>query len=126
MKSLRLLQLGLAIAGVTAFSSFAVANDGAASAVANDSAKGQLIEVTSKDAAWVAKQKATYPTNVCLVSGDKLKGDDDTDKPVDYIFREAGKPDRLVTFCCHDCVKDFNKDPQKYLKALDEAAAHAH
>ena len=84
---------------------------------------GQLVPVTEKDAAWLAKAKAEYPTNMCMVSGDKLGAD--MGKPVDYIYRQEGKPDRLITFCCKDCVKDFNKNPAKYLKALDEATAKA-
>jgi len=83
--------------------------------------KGQLVPATEKDAAWVAKAKAEYPTTACVVSEDKLGGD--MGKPVDFIYRIAGKPDRLVTFCCKDCVKDFNKAPEKYLKVLDAASA---
>lgn len=83
-------------------------------------AKGELVPVTDKDAAWVAQQKAQYPTNVCIVSEDKLG---EEGKPADFIYREAGKPDRLVSFCCKDCAGDFKKDPAKYLKILDEAAA---
>jgi hypothetical protein len=84
------------------------------------SAKGQLVAVTEKDAAWVAEQKAHYPTNICVVSEDKLG---EEGKPADFIYREAGKPDRLISFCCKDCAGDFRKDPDQYLKALDEAAA---
>ena len=43
--------------------------------------------------------------------------------PRDFIYQEAGKPDRLVRFCCAGCLKDFNKDPEKYLKMIDDAAA---
>ena len=84
------------------------------------SAKGELVAVTEKDAAWVAEQKAHYPTNICVVSEDKLG---EEGKPADFIYREAGKPDRLISFCCKDCAGDFRKDPDQYLKALDEAAA---
>jgi hypothetical protein len=66
--------------------------------------------------------KSTYPLTTCVVSDDKLEGGD-MGGPVDYIHKEAGKPDRLVRFCCKDCIKDFKKDPAKYLKKLDEAAA---
>ena len=44
-------------------------------------------------------------------------------KPQNYIYKEAGKPDRLVRFCCKDCVNDFKKEPALYLKKLDAAAA---
>lgn len=64
--------------------------------------------------------KAAYPLTTCVVSGDKLVGD--MGGPIDYIYKEAGKPDRLVRFCCKDCIKDFEKEPAKYLKKIDEAA----
>jgi len=28
-----------------------------------------------------------------------------------------------VRFCCKDCIAQFEKDPQKYLKIIDDAAA---
>ncbi|HWZ93834.1 MAG TPA: hypothetical protein VNW30_01450 [Opitutaceae bacterium] len=84
----------------------------------------QLVPVTDKtDAAWLAKARADYPLNSCSVSGDKFDGGEMTGPPRDFIYREAGKPDRLVRFCCKGCIKDFNKDPAKYLKIIDDAAA---
>ena len=49
----------------------------------------------------------------CPVSGEELK-----DKSVHIDFEG-----RRVAFCCEKCIGDFNKDPQKYLKKLDEKAA---
>ncbi len=52
--------------------------------------------------------------------------------PIDYVYKQEGKPDRLVRFCCKNCIKDFKKDPAKYLQKIDDAAAkkggdaHAH
>jgi hypothetical protein len=62
-----------------------------------------------------------YPLTTCVVSGDKLDGD--MGAPFDYIYKQDGKPDRLVRFCCKNCLKDFKKDPAKYLKMIDDAAA---
>jgi hypothetical protein len=88
------------------------------------SASSQLIPVTDKtDAAWLAKARADYPLKSCPVSGDKFEGGETMGPPREFIYREAGKPDRLVRFCCKGCVKDFNKDPAKYLKIIDDAAA---
>jgi len=28
-----------------------------------------------------------------------------------------------VRFCCKDCVRDFKKDPAKYLAMIDDAVA---
>lgn len=122
MHSIRSIVLTLSLATIIAAPSAAVAHEGHNhDASSSKNAVGELVRPTEKDATWVADQKAKYPTDACVVSEDKLGGD--MGKPVDYIYRVEGKPDRLVTFCCKDCVKDFNKDPQKYLKILDEAAA---
>ena len=70
----------------------------------------------------VAAADATseYPLSTCVVSGEKLG---EMGAPIDYIHKEAGKPDRLVRFCCKMCISKFKKDPAKYLKLIDEAAA---
>lgn len=72
--------------------------------------------------AQTAGAKAGYPLDTCVVSGDKLEGGD-MGGPIDYIHKEEGKPDRLVRFCCKGCIRDFQKDPAKYLKKIDDAAA---
>ena len=121
MQSIRSISLALALVGALAASGSAIAHEGHDMGAMAAKGSGQLVAVTEKDATLVAKAKAEYPTDVCVVSDDKLGAD--MGKPVDYIYRVEGKPDRLVTFCCKDCVKDFNKDPEKYLKILNEAAA---
>ncbi len=78
---------------------------------------------TAPDAAWLAKAKADYPLKTCVVSDDEFGGS--MGKAIDYVYQQAGQPDRLVRFCCKDCRKDFNKEPAKYLKLIDEAAAKA-
>jgi len=35
-----------------------------------------------------------------------------------YLFTYK---DREIKFCCKDCVKDFKKDPDKYIKKIEEA-----
>ncbi len=118
MKSIRSFYLLFSALGALAFSGATFAHEGHD----HGATTGQLAAPTDKDAAWVAAQKAKYPTSVCIVSEDKLGGD--MGKPVDYIYRAEGKPDRLITFCCKDCVKDFNKDPEKYLAILAKAGAN--
>ena len=73
------------------------------------------------DKAWLDSARAAYPIDTCVVSGEKLS-DHSPSKLTDAIYRQAGKPDRLIRFCCKGCVDDFEKDPAKYLKALDEAS----
>lgn len=60
-------------------------------------------------------RKDTYPLATCVVSGEKLG---EMGEPV--IFQYEG---REIRFCCKDCRKDFLKNPAKYLKKLDDAAA---
>jgi Archaeal TRASH domain. len=62
------------------------------------------------------KEKA-YPLEKCVVSDEKLG---EMGKP--YVFKHEG---REVQLCCKDCLKDFKKDPAKYMKKLDEAEAKA-
>jgi YHS domain-containing protein len=56
-----------------------------------------------------------YPLKTCVVSGDKIG---EMGKPVMLIYKG-----QEMKFCCKDCVKDFNKDPDKYIKKLAEAEA---
>ena len=69
----------------------------------------------------IAVAKESYPLTTCVVSGEPLEGG--MGGPVDYIHKEAGKPDRLVRFCCKACIAEFKKDPAKYLAKIDAAAA---
>ena len=55
-----------------------------------------------------------YPLSVCVVSGEKLGT---MGKP--FVHQFEG---REVQFCCKACLKEFNKDAQKFLKKLDSAA----
>lgn len=70
--------------------------------------------------AFAADQKADtkakpYPLKTCVVSGEKLGEMGDP-----YVFVHEGQEFKL---CCKNCLKDFNKEPAKYVKKLKEAAA---
>ncbi len=67
----------------------------------------------------LAQARAQYPLHVCVVSNEHLN----PGEVVDYVYKETGRPDRLVRFCCHKCVARFKADPARYLKKLDELAA---
>jgi YHS domain-containing protein len=69
------------------------------------------------DDAIVQTQKANYPLETCVVSGEPLVHSEMGD-PVDYVYQN-----RLVRFCCNGCVKTFNKNPGRFLSKLDAAAA---
>ena len=51
----------------------------------------------------------------CPVSGEKLG---EMGKPVVFTYK-----DQEVKLCCKGCKKDFDKDPEKYLKAIRAADA---
>lgn len=113
-----LLTFGFTVVGAPAV----LAHDPAAAA-ATAPAAGTLIPVTAQtDPTWLAHARASYPLDACVVSGDKFDGGA-MGKQMDYVYRQPGRPDRLVRMCCKDCITDFNKDPAKYLKAIDDAAA---
>lgn len=61
-----------------------------------------------------AKSVKPYPLKTCLVSDEKLDGD--MGKP--YVFVEKGQEIKL---CCKSCLKDYQKEPAKYLKKLAAA-----
>ena len=88
----------------------------------SDKNNGQLIRITEKDAAWAAKERANYRLDVCVSSDEKLGS---MGKAPEYIYRAAGKDDRLVVFCCAGCEEDFLKDPLKHLAKIDAAKARS-
>jgi hypothetical protein len=110
MKTYRLLLLAAALVG------------SAAALLASVSAVAHEEKKSDQPAASAAAQ-AAYPLTTCVVSDDKLDEDNGMGGPVNYLWKETGKPDRLVRFCCKDCIKDFEKEPAKYLAKLDDAAA---
>ncbi len=113
--------LTVAIGLIVAAPVFAQPDHHGAPAKGQPAAKaGQLIKVSEKDAAWAAKERASYPLDVCVSSDEKLGS---MGKSPEYIYRVAEKPDRLVVFCCAGCDEDFLKDPEKHLAKIDAAKA---
>lgn len=55
-----------------------------------------------------------YPLDTCIVSDEKLGGE--MGEP--YVFVHKGQEIKL---CCKPCQKDFNKNPQKFLKKIEKA-----
>ncbi|MEK7952852.1 YHS domain-containing protein [Luteolibacter soli] len=70
-------------------------------------------KVTKKTA---AKPKP-YPLKTCLVTGDGL---DEMDERVSTVYEG-----QTFEFCCKPCLKKFNKNPGKYVKALEKEKAKA-
>ena len=75
--------------------------------------------LTLSIAATAAEEKKAgvakpYPLKTCVVADEKFGGD--MGEP--YVFVYQG---REVKLCCKGCLKDFNKEPAKYLKKMDAA-----
>ena len=64
-----------------------------------------------------AEKLKPYTLKTCIISGDKLGEMGD---PFVYKYK-----DREIKFCCKGCLKDFNKEPDKYIKKIEEAEAKA-
>ena len=56
-------------------------------------------------------QAKPYPLPTCLVTDEKFEGSDM--KPYEMVHEG-----QTIKFCCKSCVKDFNKDPKKYVTKL--------
>lgn len=67
------------------------------------------------DAALMEAQKASYPLDTCVVSGEGLH---EMGEPVDVLYGT-----RLVRFCCKMCVKEFRKEPAPFLAKVAAATA---
>jgi YHS domain-containing protein len=70
---------------------------------------------TTNDAA--AKDAKPYPFDTCLVDGMKLGS---MGNP--YVFVYRGQE---IKFCCADCKPTFLKDPDTYMKKIQDAEAAA-
>jgi YHS domain-containing protein len=69
-------------------------------------------DAAKKDDAKKGEKKEAELNAKCPVTGDD----------VDKELTETHKG-RKIAFCCNDCVKDFKKDPDKFVKKLDEEKA---
>lgn len=71
------------------------------------------------EAEVIAKARASYPLKTCLVSDEPLGS---MGEAAGYVYRTAGKPDRVIFVCCEGCIDDFKAAPAKFLAKLDAAA----
>ncbi len=72
----------------------------------------------SKDKADNKKtDKSKYPLKTCVVSDEKLDSMGEH-----YVFTYEGKE---VQLCCKSCKKDFDKNPKKFVKKLNDAEKKA-
>ena len=70
-------------------------------------------KATSKKVAKkVSAKPKSYPLKTCLVTHDDL---DEMDERVSTVFEG-----QTFEFCCKPCLKKFNRNPGKYVKALEK------
>ena len=60
------------------------------------------------------KKAKPYPLAKCIVSDEKFEGSEM--KPYEFDYKG-----QTIKLCCKSCLKDFNKEPAKYLKKIAEA-----
>ena len=72
----------------------------------------------------ISSKPVPYPLDTCLISGDKLGGD--MGPPIVFIYQDKAKGiNQEIKFCCPMCKPDFLKNPDKYIKIIQEAEAKA-
>jgi len=73
-----------------------------------------LLPVYGSDS--IETQKKNYPTDKCVVSDEKLGA---MGNPIEKTVKTS-KGDRLLLLCCKGCIKKVDKDPETYVKKLDD------
>jgi YHS domain-containing protein len=76
-----------------------------------------LTGLAADQAADAKPKPKPYPLKTCVVTDEKLGEMGDG-----YVFVYEG---REIKFCCKGCLKDFKKDPAKYIKKIEQAEAKA-
>lgn len=66
------------------------------------------------DEAIKQQQKARYPLETCIVSGEALSADETKN-----VYDVVGN--RLFVYCCPACAKEVRATPEEYLEKLDKA-----
>jgi hypothetical protein len=71
-----------------------------------------------------ATKPVPYPLDTCIISGDKLGGD--MGAPIVFVYQDKAKGiNQEVKFCCPMCKPKFLKEPDKYMKIIQDAEAKA-
>lgn len=78
--------------------------------------------------AFAAEEVVEYGNTICPISGEKIAAGEE----IKYEYEGVN-----YNLCCKMCIKDFEKDPEKYIKKMDvekqmekrravEAGLHGH
>lgn len=75
----------------------------------------QLVRAEDKPVEPTVKIEASEPINIgnkiCPVSGEKI------DEKLKSTYEYEGE---IYNFCCAMCIDEFKKDPEKYIKKVEE------
>jgi hypothetical protein len=83
-----------------------------------------IIRADGTNSAAGAAKPAPYPLKTCVVSGDKLGGE--MGAPIVFVYEDKAKGiNQEIKFCCADCKPTFVKNPDKYMKIIQDAEAKA-
>jgi hypothetical protein len=110
-KTIQNLLLAACVLGVAALSIKVMAADSPAPACTMSSCCDGMSCTTISDTNTNA---VPDKLKTCPVSGDKLGGD--MGKPFVFVYKG-----QEVKLCCSGCKKDFDKDPDKYMKLIRAA-----
>jgi hypothetical protein len=83
---------------------------------ATDAATNAPSSVTNSPAADT-RRPTPYPLTTCVVSGERLG---EMGEPIEFVYTNNGA-NQEIKFCCPDCPPVFLKDPNKYLKKIQDA-----
>jgi YHS domain-containing protein len=72
-----------------------------------------VVAVHAEDKDKSSDKAKAYPLKTCITDGEKLGS---MGKPYTFVYKG-----QEVKLCCQGCKADFDKDPAKYLKQIEEA-----
>ena len=68
--------------------------------------KSMTIQADTKN---LLNKTVVVGNKLCPISGDKI------DKKTEVTYEYNGK---IYSFCCSDCINEFKKNPEKYIKII--------
>ena len=76
-------------------------------------AAGTVAVVAKEPANHAATAPSTQPAGKPVNKFCAVDRDNEVDPKVTLVYKG-----QVIGFCCKDCIKDFEKDPEKYVKDL--------
>ena len=77
-----------------------------------------IIHADGTNSVAAAAKPVPYPLDTCIISGDKFGGD--MGDPIVFVYTNNGA-NQEIKFCCPMCKPKFLKEPDKYMKIIQQA-----